>query len=94
MERYLRILNYHKNEIVVDIAYQLCKFSLNEASFLNYRPSQIAAAAVILSINIYEKDMRNQKRRAEFFKDSQINQEGLTELNTRIWNNEYVYNIT
>jgi len=40
----------------------MCKFQLNDASFLEYRPSEIAAAAVILSINIYEEDLMNTKK--------------------------------
>ena len=58
MERYLRILNYDINKSVVySMAYQICKFSQNDSLFLNYRPSQLAAAAVLISINIYERDL-------------------------------------
>jgi hypothetical protein len=39
MERYLRLLGYDQNQIVYDMSFQLCKFQLNEAQFLNYRPS-------------------------------------------------------
>jgi hypothetical protein len=39
MERYLRILGYDLNRTVYDMAFQICKFQLNEAIFLNYRPS-------------------------------------------------------
>lgn len=53
MERYLRLLGYHDNSTVYDMAYQICKFQLNDAQFLEYRPSEIAACAVILSINIF-----------------------------------------
>jgi hypothetical protein len=56
MERYLRILGYDKNKIVVDMSFQICKFQLNDARFLKYKPSNIAACSVILSINIYEKN--------------------------------------
>lgn len=56
MERYLRILGYDLNRTVFDMGFQICKFQLNEALFLDYRPTQISAAAVILSINIYEED--------------------------------------
>jgi hypothetical protein len=38
------------------MAYQICKFQLNDVSFLDYRPSEIAAASLILSINIFEED--------------------------------------
>ena len=53
MERYIRLLGYDKNETVLRLAYQICKFSMNEAEFLDYKPSQIAASAVIISINIF-----------------------------------------
>jgi len=36
------------------MCYELCKFSLNEDLFLSYKPSLIAASAMILSINIYK----------------------------------------
>ena len=62
MERYLRLLGYQSNTTVNDMSYQMCKFQLNDASFLEYRPSEIAAAAVILSINIYEEDLMNTKK--------------------------------
>jgi hypothetical protein len=38
------------------MAYQICKYSLNDAKFLNYTPSMIAACSSIISINIFEKD--------------------------------------
>ena len=38
------------------MSFQICKFSLNDAIFLKYYPSQIAACALILSVNIYELD--------------------------------------
>ena len=55
MERFIRLLGYGLNKSVYDMAFQIAKYQLNEALFLNYRPSQIAAAAVLLSINIYEE---------------------------------------
>ena len=56
MERYLRLLNYDQNQIVYDMSYQICKFQLNDSMFLDYKPSQIAAAACLISINIFERD--------------------------------------
>lgn len=56
MERFLRLLGYDLNRTVYDMAFQICKFQLNEAIFLNYRPSQIAACSVLLSINIFEEE--------------------------------------
>ena len=84
MERYLRVLGYDLNLSVFDMGFQICKFQLNEAHFLDYRPSQIAAAAVILSINIYEDEQQNKYK---FFGYSGT-------LNLDIWNNEEVTVIT
>ena len=58
LERFLRILNYNLNQVVKEMSFQLCKYQLNDAKFLKYSPSKIAACAVILSINIYEKDLK------------------------------------
>jgi hypothetical protein len=55
MDRFMRVLNYDKNKTIKEMSYQICKFQLNEARFLNYRPSCVSAAAVIISINIYQK---------------------------------------
>ena len=61
MERYLRLLEYDLNQTVYDMSYQICKFQLNDAAFLDYRPSQCAAASVIISINIYQRDKEKQR---------------------------------
>ena len=52
----MRILNYHESQVIFEMSYQICKFSLNDANFLKYQPSQIAASALLLSINIFELD--------------------------------------
>lgn len=56
VDRYLRLLNYSNEEVIQMMCYEICKFSLNDDLFLNYRPSQIAACSVILSINIFKKE--------------------------------------
>ena len=88
MERFLKLLRYDQNVDVSDTTYQILKFQLNDATFLNYRPSQIAAAACIIAINIYEENMEHN----EFFKDIKSNDdiETMKELNTSIWNNHEV----
>jgi hypothetical protein len=68
MERYLRVLNYDTNKTIMDMAFQISKFQLNDARFLNYKPSNIAACSVILAINIYEKD-KEQFSDKDFFID-------------------------
>ena len=86
MERYLRLLGYQSNSTVYDMAFQVCKFQLNDAQFLEYRPSEIAACSVILSINIYEEDCISQNDGVFF--DGKI--KGLLELNTNIWSDSVV----
>lgn len=90
MERYLRILGYDLNKVVYEMAFQISKFQLNDAKFLNFRPSQLAACAVLLAINIYEKDRSTADK---FFKDCKV-KDGLKELNLYIWNNPMVHNVT
>jgi hypothetical protein len=39
---------------VKDLALEMCKFASKDPKFLNYRPSMVAASALIISINIFE----------------------------------------
>lgn len=66
MERYLRLLAFDTNKIVSDMGYQICKFQLNDSRFLGYRPSQLAACAVIISINIYRRDQEKFEKSGVF----------------------------
>jgi len=94
MERYMRILNYDFNKVVYDMAFQICKFQLNDATFLNYAPSKVAASSLLLAINIYEWDMEKKKRSGKsFFKNCPV-RHGLVGLNLEVWNTEQVYNLT
>ena len=79
MERFLRILNYNTNKTIIDMAFQISKFQLNDARFLKFKPSQIAACSVILAINIYEKD-KDQYSQRGFFNNCKV-KDGLQELN-------------
>ena len=56
VDRYLRLLDYCNEPVIQMMCNEICKFSLNDDMFLNYRPSQIAACSVILSINIFKKE--------------------------------------
>lgn len=38
------------------MGFQICKFQLNDCKFLEFRPSQMAACAAIIAINIFERD--------------------------------------
>lgn len=73
LERYLRILGYDLNKIIFDIAFQVCKFSLNDAKFLNYAPSKIAASSLLLAINIFEWDAyKNHNSKKGFFNECTV----------------------
>ena len=72
---------------------EICKFSLNDEMFLNYRPSQIAACSVILSINIFKKEERDYYKEkgngasgSDFLQFAKENPKKYY-LNTAIWNN-------
>jgi len=92
MDRFIRILSYDKNKTIREMAYQISKFQLNDAKFLNYQPSCIAACSVILSINIFQK-IEEQSNPTGFFANCQtVN--GLMEMNTDIWNNNSVHQTT
>ena len=56
MDRFLQLLGFNKNKLMVNMTYQICKFTMNEPVFLKYRPSMIAACAVTLCANIYKRD--------------------------------------
>ena len=85
MERYLRILGYDMNSTISDMAFQICKFQLNDARFLVYKPSQIAACSVILAINIFQTD-KDLESNDGFFNNCKFSN-GMQELNLHIWNN-------
>merc|ERR1711981_1387826 len=75
------------------MSFQICKFQCNDAQFLKYRPSVISACAIILAINIYERDLEKYQNK-NFFVNSKVNSEGLMTLNTDIWNNQNVHGLT
>ena len=66
------------------MALEVCKFSLNDPTFLNYRPSMIAACSIIISLNLFEFNSGENKN---FFKNK-INSLDLLEMNVEIWNNQ------
>ena len=84
MERFLRLLGYHKNLTAQDMSYHICKFQLTDPSFLEYSPSEIAACSVILAINIYQKEHQKKLGNA-FFK---AKKQGALMINDSIWNEE------
>lgn len=54
MERYLRVLGYHKNEKVTKLCREILRQQIKHADLLNYRPSQVAACTVLVAINMYQ----------------------------------------
>ena len=91
------------------MGHQICKFQLNDSKFLKYRPSMIAACAVIISINIYRRDKEKLEQSGVFSDDERVNEvesffkfspkqsfDGVSKIlmNTDIWNNAMVVSVT
>ena len=72
------------------MALEICKFSLNDPSFLNYRPSMVAASALLISINIFEN---NSGKNLRFIQNCQQSS-GVRQMNLKIWNTEEVHTVT
>ena len=58
LERYQLLLGIHNDEEetaqIGDMASKLCRFMQRDEQFLRYRPSQLAAASLILALNLSE----------------------------------------
>lgn len=54
LERFLRVVGYHKNDKVVRLSREILRQQIKCADFLNYRPSQVAAATVLVAINMFQ----------------------------------------
>ena len=52
MHRYLRVLGHHKNQKVKQLSEGILREHIKYVHFLNYRPSQIAACAVLIASNL------------------------------------------
>ena len=74
MHRFLHLLGYQKNDLMVNMTFQICKFTMNEPVFLNYRPSMIAACIVILSANIYTRDKESYQSTGVFKQGKVLNE--------------------
>ena len=72
------------------MALEICKFSLNDPIFLNYRPSMVAASALLISINIFEN---NSGKNLRFIQNCQQSS-GVRQMNLKIWNTEEVHTVT
>jgi hypothetical protein len=52
LERFLRLSEVHKDESVCNLAKELCQRAVAKIRFLDYKPSEIAGAALLLAINL------------------------------------------
>lgn len=55
MQRYLRLISQNKDQNIAETCHRILKFQLKFAVFLKYRPSEMAACAVIIASNYHEK---------------------------------------
>ena len=86
LERFMRILNYDQHDVIFKMAFQILRASLVDGKFLQFEPSKMAACALILSINIFEKN-REHKKSGDFFKNCNTDEDGIRQFNTSIWEN-------
>lgn len=56
IDRYMRILSLDAIKCIRNMSQQFCKFALNDAKFLNYRPSVLAASSVIIALNVHKAE--------------------------------------
>jgi transcription initiation factor TFIIIB Brf1 subunit/transcription initiation factor TFIIB len=54
LERFMRLCELHKDEEICEQAVELLKIASSRIVFLDFRPSNIAASALILSLCLYE----------------------------------------
>ena len=108
MNRFLHLLGYCKNDLMVNMTFQICKFTMNEPVFLNYRPSLVAASAVILCANVYARDKEayestgvfkhgkvpSKNHDSFFLLSRKLALNPLLRVNTEIWNNQKVMSST
>lgn len=74
IDRYVRILSIDKIRPIRNMAVQFCKFALNDAKYLNYRPSVMGACSVIIAVNVHTAEQYKNncgaasKEKAVYFK--------------------------
>lgn len=56
LERYMRLLNVQDNDKIKSLALELCLRAMTKIIFLDFKPSIMAGAALLLGINIYYKN--------------------------------------
>lgn len=60
LERFLRLGDLQEDYKVNTIAEELCKLAMTRIQFLDYKPSQIAAAAYVLATNLSNSPAKDQ----------------------------------
>lgn len=102
IDRFMHVLDYAQQPVIQMMSNEIAKFSLNDEKFLDYRPSELAATSVILSVNIFKKEQM------DFLKENEQDQNGEVTpfhelskddpekyiLNTSIWNKLEVVHAT
>lgn len=54
LERFLRLAEYHKHPAITQVSEDLLKVAATQSAFLDYRPSRIAAAVVVMAVSLCE----------------------------------------
>lgn len=54
LDRFLRLSNLHKNTKVISIAREICQRAAAKSSFLEFRPSEIAASSLLMAVNLLD----------------------------------------
>ena len=63
LERFQMIYGFEKMESDInskqigDLSRKLCRFMQRDEQFLNFRPSQIAAASILLAVNLGQSNL-------------------------------------
>lgn len=52
LERFLRVAGIHEDESLLSLGYDILKLTYSKAAFLEYKPSNMAAAALVLALNL------------------------------------------
>ena len=71
MDRFFGLLKIEHISSIRQMTVQVCKYAYSEVRFLNYLPSEIAACAVLLCLNIYKRDEELFKKEGVFIKNEQ-----------------------
>lgn len=52
LERFLRLSEVHKEESISNLAKELCQRAVAKIKFLDYKPSEMAGAALLMAVNL------------------------------------------